>query len=214
MNKEMWIKVLKVILKILDYIFEEVIEIGAPEKVENSTENVENFYFPMEYLRVTQGENTGSHIGGKAMDFGGADTGKDALYCPAKMIVKRIRENANGEVYLETVNKVKFADGTSDYARILCIHDDTLPNYKVGDIINQGEYFYLEGGMSGGVRQKLPNHVHIEAGKGKWKECKHYLVPGTTDKYSIEEPESLNNLFIVKKDTIILDDGGYKWVIN
>lgn len=210
MNKDLAMKILKFILKLLDYIFEELVEIGAPE--EPKKEEPENFLFPMEYLRVTQGENTGSHVGGKAMDFGGRDQGKDALYCPCEMKVIRIRPNRNGEVYLESTKPVKFADGTVNYARLLLIHDDTLQNYKEGDILKQGDYFYLEGGMSGGVRGKLANHVHIEGGKGKWVKAIHYLVPGTQDKYSIENPESLNKLFIVPKDTIILEDGGYKWV--
>lgn len=210
MDKEMVKKILKILIKLLDYLFEEVIEIGAAE--EPIQTSIEDCLFPMEYLRVTQGENTGTHLGGKAMDFGGRDTGKDALYCPCQMRVIRIRDNRNGEVYLESTHPVRLADGTTDYVRLLLIHDDTKQNYEVGDILNQGDYFYLEGGMSGGIRQKLPNHVHIEGGKGKWREPKHYLVPGTTDKYSIEEPESLNKLFKLSKDTIVLDDGGYKWV--
>lgn len=204
-------KILKILIKLLDYLFEEVIEIGAPEEPIQETK-IQEFLFPMEYLRVTQGENQGSHLGGKAMDFGGRDQGKDALYCPCEMKVKRIRENRNGEVYLESTSPVKFADNTIDYARLLLIHDDTEQNYAVGDILQQGDYFYLEGGMSGGIKQKLANHVHIEGGKGRWKECKHYLVPGTKDKYTIENPESLHKLFFVPKETIILETGGYKWV--
>lgn len=210
MDKEMIKKILKILIKLLDYLFEEVIEIGAPEEEIKETE-IQNFLFPMEYLRVTQGENTGTHLGSKAMDFGGRDQGKDALYCPCEMRVMRIRDKANGEVYLESTSPVKFADGTIDYARLLLIHDDTKQNYAVNDIIRQGEYFYLEGGMSGGVKQKLPNHVHIEGGKGRWKETKHFLVPGTKDKYTIENPESLNKMFILPKKTIILETGGYKW---
>lgn len=43
---------------------------------------MERARFPMEFLRVTQGPNTGSHAGSKAMDFGGKDTGCDAVYAP------------------------------------------------------------------------------------------------------------------------------------
>lgn len=214
MTKELWIKVLKMILKILDYIFEEVIEIGGPE-----TSDDEYFYFPMENLRVTQEENKGTHKGSLAIDFGGKDTGKDCLYAPCTMIVKRIRENANGEVYLESVKPVIFADGTRDYARLLVLHDSEAQNLlEVGEMINQGEYFYSEGGMGGGVPNKFANHVHIEAGKGRWKENgaeKHYRT-GYKDEdgnntYSITNPTSLYNLFVLKRDTIILEDGGYNW---
>ena len=77
---------------------------------------MQKFKFPMEYLRVTQGENdTYSHAGSLAMDFGGKGTGADKLYCPCDMVVKRTRQNANGELYLESVEPVLFADGSTDY---------------------------------------------------------------------------------------------------
>lgn len=111
---------------------------------------MQKFKFPMEFLRVTQGEfSTYSHAGSMAIDFGGKDTGSDKLYCPCDMLVKRCREKANGELYLESTEPVLFADGSSDYARLLCIHDSTF-KVKVGDIIPQGQFFYEEGGMGGG----------------------------------------------------------------
>ena len=51
---------------------------------------MQKFKFPMEYLRVTQGEfDPYSHAGSMAMDFGGKDTESDKLYCPCDMIIKR-----------------------------------------------------------------------------------------------------------------------------
>lgn len=134
--------------------------------------------FPMEYLRVTQGYgfktdgsiDTGSysHAGTYAMDFGGKDTGSDKLYCPCDMIVKRCRQNANGELYLESTEPVLFADGTTDYAHLLFIHDNVF-NVSEGQIIPQGHHFYDEGGMGSGKANAFGTHVHIEGGKGKWK---------------------------------------------
>lgn len=204
-------KILKIIVKILDYLFEEIIETGAPVEPEQTQHyEYENFLFPMEYLRVTQGENTGTHLGSKAMDFGGKDTGRDKLYAPCTMKIVRIRKNANGEIYFESINPVRFADGTVDYARLLCLHDNSTA-FEVGDIIRQGDYFYQEGGMGGGNPQMFKNHVHIEAGKGKWVNAKHFVVPGTTDKYTIENPSALYDLFILPRETIELDSGGYNW---
>lgn len=211
LDKELMKKILKIIIKILDYLFEEIIETGAPVEPEQMQQSdYENFLFPMEYLRVTQGENTGTHLGSKAMDFGGKDTGRDELYAPCTMRVVRIRENRNGEIYFESTRPVRFADGSLDYARLLCLHDDST-TFEVGDIIQQGDYFYSEGGMGGGDPHKFNNHVHIEAGKGKWENAKHFLVPGTRDKYTIENPSSLYDLFFLPRDTIEYDGGGYSW---
>lgn len=167
------------------------------------------FKFPMEYLRVTQGENdTYSHAGSLAMDFGGKDTGADKLYCPCDMVVKRTRQNANGELYLESVEPVLFADGSVDYARLLCMHDGAF-NVKEGQVVEQGEYFYDEGGMGSGNPNKFAKHVHIEAGKGKWKSTTQSRNSQGT--YVIENQASLYKLFVVGDDVKILDDGGYDW---
>lgn len=173
---------------------------------------MQKFKFPMEYLRVTQGENgTYSHKGSLAMDFGGKDGGSDKLFAPCDMVVKRCRADATGEMYLESTEKVLFADGTVDFARLLCIHDSTF-NKKVGDIVKQGEHFYDEGGMGGGKPNKFATHVHIEAGKGRWKSTTQ--AKNSLGTYVCENQSSLYDLFIVGKDVKILDDGGYKWVVE
>ena len=171
---------------------------------------MQKFKFPMEYLKVTQGENSAySHAGSLAMDFGGKDTGADRLYCPCDMVVKRTRKNANGELYLESVEKVQFADGTVDYARLLCMHDSVF-NVSEGQIVKQGQYFYDEGGMGSGIPYKFSNHVHIEAGKGKWKSTTQSKNSKGT--YVIENQAHLHHLFILGSDVVILGDGGYNWV--
>lgn len=171
---------------------------------------MQKFKFPMEYLRVTQGENgTTSHKSSLAMDFGGKDGGADKLFAPCDMVVKRCRSGANGEMYLESTQKVLLADGTVDYARLLCIHDAVF-NKKVGDTVKQGEYFYDEGGMGSGRPNKFATHVHIEAGKGKW--TKTNQTKNSVGTYVCERQESLYNLFILGSDVVILADGGYKWV--
>lgn len=170
---------------------------------------MQKFKFPMEYLRVTQGEYSSySHAGSLAMDFGGKDTGADKLYCPCDMVVKRCRHNANGELYLESTLPVRFADGTTDYARILCIHDSQF-NVTEGAILKQGDYFYDEGGMGSGNPKAFGTHCHIEAGKGKWKSCTQSKNSAGT--YVIENQSHLYDLFILGDDVQILDGGGYNW---
>ena len=167
------------------------------------------FKFPMETLRVTQGENSAySHAGSLAMDFGGKDTGADKLFCPCDMVVKRTRQGANGELYLESVEKVQFADGTADYARLLCMHDGSF-NVKEGQLVKQGEYFYDEGGMGAGNPNKFANHVHIEAGKGRWKSTTQSRNSQGT--YVIEKQAHLYDLFTLGADVHIAASGGYRW---
>ena len=170
---------------------------------------VQRFKFPMEYLRVTQPEDSiYSHAGSLAMDFGGKDTGADKLYCPCDMVVKRCRQNANGELYLESTLPVQFADGTTDYARLLCVHDAVF-NVVEGQVLKQGDYFYDEGGMGNGKPNAFAVHVHIEAGKGKWASCTQSRNNQGT--YVIERQAHLYDLFVLGDDVIIKDDGGYNW---
>lgn len=170
---------------------------------------MQKFKFPMEYLRVTQGENDSfSHAGSLAMDFGGKDGGADRLYCPCDMVVKRCRHNANGELYLESTLPVEFADSTTDYARLLCVHDSVF-NVVEGRVLKQGDYFYDEGGMGSGNPAAFATHVHIEAGKGKWKSCTQ--SPNSQGTYVIENQSHLYDLFILGNDVKILDGSGYPW---
>lgn len=171
---------------------------------------MQKFKFPMKYLRVSQGEyDTYSHAGSLAMDFAGKDTGSDKLYCPCDMIVKRCRHNATGELYLESISPVLFADGTSDYARLLCIHDSQF-NVVEGQIIKQDEYFYDEGGMGSGNPNKFAIHVHIEAGKGKWKSCSQFK--NAQGVYVCENQAHLYDLFLLDDDVVIdKNNGGYSW---
>ena len=177
----------------------------------------QKFKFPMEFLRVSQGENDSfSHAGSLAMDFGGKDGGADRLYCPCDMVVKRCRRNANGELYLESTLPVEFADGTTDYARLLCIHDNAF-NVVEGRVLKQGDYFYDEGGMGSGNPAAFATHVHIEAGKGKWKSCTQ--APNSKGTYVIENQSHLYDLFILGDDVVKMKDpetgevldGGYPW---
>lgn len=222
MNKELLLKILKIIVNILDKILEEVDERGGaenePKNEAETTETVQACIFPMDYLRVTQGRNIGTHRGSKAVDFGGKDQGKDVLYAPCDMRVIRVRKNANGELYTESTKPVKLADGSTDYARFLFLHDPQAEvNWEKGDIILKGDGFYREGGMGAGNPNKFRAHVHIEAGKGKWntETPLHYRTDERDDDgnytYSIENPANLEDIFYISNETKILEKGGYSW---
>lgn len=199
MNKEMWLKLLKFIIKLLELILDETDEIG-----EGSGEKTQKCLFPMEYLRITADENYNTHKGGYAVDLGGKDTNKDMLFAPCDLEVIRVRPNANGEVYYQSLEPVKFADGTTDYFRMLLLHDSTAESrITKGDIFVQGDWIYTEGGMGGGDPNCFANHVHMEVGKGKWKNAKHIQMENGN--FAIEDPARIEDIFYIKKDTVVLD---------
>ena len=95
----------------------------------------------MDYLNITQGSGGEfSHKGDKAIDLAGKDGGIDPLKAPFTGTIKRIYEPSNG-VWLESNEKVLYADGTIDYMTVLTLHDDDISNLKVGDVIKQGEIY-------------------------------------------------------------------------
>ena len=206
MNKEMWIKILKLIMKILDFIIDlsddEETGQGTAEE-EDST--IQKCLFPMEYLRITADENYKTHKGSYAVDLGGKDTGKDMAFAPCDLEVIRVRPNANGEVYFQSIEPVKFADGTIDYFRMLLLHDSTAEHrMSTGDTVVQGDWIYTEGGMGGGDPECFGNHIHIEVGKGKWENPKHLQL--SNGNFSIEKPSKIEDIFFVPKSTIVMEN--------
>lgn len=206
MNKEMWLKLLKFIIKLLELILDESDEAG-----EGTGETVQKCLFPMEYLRITADENYKTHQGGCAIDLGGKDHNKDMLFAPCDLEVIRVRPSANGEVYYQSIEPVRFADGTTDYFRMLLLHDSTAETrIEEGDIFVQGDWIYTEGGMGGGDPECFANHVHMEVGKGKWNQAKHLqMVNGN---FAIENPSKIENIFYITDKTVVLNDAGKKFI--
>lgn len=112
-------------------------------------------------LNVTQGMNGGfSHNGELAIDIGGAC---EYFKAPFTGIIKRIYTNTN-TVWLESIDKVKYADGTEDYMTIATTHDNSVSSLWVGKKIKQGETYYQPG-----VKGKATGaHIHLGVGKGKF----------------------------------------------
>lgn len=204
----------KIVIKALLAFIETLVdffqdEIGSGKEESEKDEEPQLCYFPMQHLRITQSENIGSHRNSLAMDFGGKDVFKDVLYAPCDIKIIRVREKANGEVYAESLKPVLFADGTIDYLHILLLHDNNTFNLKVGDIIKQHHPFYQEGGMYCGDPCYYANHVHIEAGKGKWINPIQYKNSSGT--YVCENQNHLYSLFWLKKGTTVHNDTDNKF---
>lgn len=178
--------------------------------------------YPCKTMRITQSyTGTTSHlphttgdIKDYPIDEGGADTGRDYMYCPCdEMIVKRIYGVGTGgtnTIWLESTSKVIFADGTKGYFTLLVIHpdDDDLKKIKVGQKFTRKQKICREGkdGATG-------YHFHFSGGKGKFggngwlKNNKNKYVLNATGKE--EKPEKL--FYIDEKFTKVVSTKGLKF---
>ena len=132
--------------------------------------------YPFKVMRITQTylgktshlpHNTGTPKD-YPIDEGCSDTGRDWMYAPCGVVVKRIYGVGNrgvNTIWLESTEKVLFADGSVDYMTMLATHpnDDDLKKIREGQKFKQGDKICREGtdGASG-------NHVHLSVGKGKF----------------------------------------------
>lgn len=178
---------------------------------------MKKLYFPMETLRVTQGygiahdgvpASTYSHAGGYALDLGGGDGGADWLYAPCDMVVRRVYGSYNA-VWFESLEEI---EGVGSTVAMLCLHmnnaDKEALGIRMGKVFKAGERCYREG-MSGNV---TGTHVHLELGKGPftgtgWKQNAQGV-------WVINNPLVPSEVFTLKDDVNVLNDGGYNWMDN
>jgi hypothetical protein len=175
--------------------------------------------YPCRTMRITQ-SYTGTtshkpHTTGSPKDYpideGCSDTGRDYIYCPCdEMKVKRIYGVGTGgtnTIWLESTTKVEFADGTKDYCTMLITRPDDadFKNIKVGQFFARKEKICREG-KDGATAY----HLHISAGKGKYKG--NGWVKNSNGKYVLttksgaEKPEKL---FYIDTDfTKVVQDKG------
>lgn len=176
--------------------------------------------YPVKTMNITQNylgrtshlpHTTGSPKG-YPIDEAGEDTGRDYMYCPCdEMMVRKIYGvggSGTNTIWLQSTDKVHFADGTSDYFTLMVTHpnDDDLRKLRQGQIFKRRDRICREGTDGNATG----NHFHFSGGKGKIKgngwtrntNGKWILaVTGETDK-----PE---NLFYLDTDfTKVKNSGG------
>ena len=157
-------------------------------------------------LNVSQKANSQfSYKGDKALDLSGKDTGIESLKAPFTGIIKRIYTNTNS-VWLESVDKVKYADGTIDYMTVMTMHDNDVSNLKVGDIIKQGQIYYEEGRQG----YTTGNHIHLAVGKGKFTGNGWYL--NEDGSWVINNQYDVHKALYLLDSVNVLNDGGYNWI--
>lgn len=163
-------------------------------------------FFPMRYLRITQayGKNTSTHKYGYPIDNAGKDTGIDGAWAPFDGVIKKIY-NLGHSVWLESTNKVKYADGREDYMTVMFTHDNYVADLKVGQKIKQWTTFYQEG-----TNNATGNHVHIEVTRGKFTGTGWYQAPN--GQWVTNNPYKPEKAFVLK-DVTVLNAGGLKWTV-
>lgn len=145
------------------------------KKGQTSTRNgVQDLLCPFWYFKVTQGANGSfSHQGTMANDIGhkNANSPFEEYYAPCD--IKCVYAwNDWGQAMWQSVNKVRFADGTIDYLTFITVHDNSF-FAKLGTIIKQGTIMGHKGNKkASGV------HAHIQCSKGQytiknWKQNKY-----------------------------------------
>lgn len=168
---------------------------------------MERARFPMEFLRVTQGPNVGSHAGSKAMDFGGKDTGCDAVYAPFTGRVARVRTDSSHETYFESLEPVEYADGTVDYMTVTLMHDNVL-DVRAGQVLHQGEKIGDEGGFGSGRPGRFGAHLHLEVSRGR---NIAYQVRNAQGTYCTPQQIDVWSALWLGMDVQVLDGGSCPW---
>lgn len=162
-------------------------------------EGYELALYPAPDMNITQGYyDDYSHQKQNALDI---TTKQGGVYAPFSGSIVRIDRGYSryNTVWLESADKVVYADGSVDYMTVVFMHDNNVSNLFVGQVVSQGEYFY-DAGVAGGATGP---HVHVACIRGRYKST--MSLTGSGDVY----PE---DAMFVPADTQIVASYGLDWV--
>lgn len=163
---------------------------------------------PMTNVNVTQKEmNSFSHSGINAIDLAGKDWNIENVRAPVDMkIVAMYKYSSMGNCVIATSQKkVRFADGTIDFATFQFMHDNNVNDLYVGKMIKQWQVFYQEGttGFATG------NHIHMSVKKGLWEGFDAWngwslkgAIKSVNAFYIVEGTHKIYNLLGIKYKTV------------
>ena len=164
---------------------------------------MEKFKFPMPTMNITQGYNTGTHLGTYAIDCAGEDAGIDWVLAPFTCKIMHTESASYGNWYwIQSTEPVLCANGVIDYMTCMLGHDNKM-RHKVGDIIKQGANLCAEG-TSGNA---TGNHCHIEVARGKYVGTWHKNKYGIYMLFNEVKP---NEYMCIPDGYKIKREGGYK----
>lgn len=166
---------------------------------------MEKAVFGMDTLNITQGMNGNyTHQGVLSLDVAGKDTGIESMRAPFTGTIKRIY---NGYVvWLESNERVKYADGTEDYMTVMTMHDNDVSDLKVGQVIKQGQIYFQEGTRGNATG----NHIHLACGKGKFTGTGWYK--NKEGNWCINNQYDVSKALYLLNNCVIKNSGGYNWI--
>lgn len=158
-------------------------------------------------LNISQGYNGAySHKGGFAIDLISGTSNYVELRAPFDGIIKKVYTKTSNVVWLESLNKVKYANGIEDYMTIMTMHDNDVSDLYVGKTIKQGEVYYRSG-TAGNVTGP---HIHLEVGRGKFLKTGWYQ--NEYGKWNIYNNMRANDALFLPLNTTITYGYGYDWI--
>jgi len=151
--------------------------------------------FPLEYLRMSQGEHQLY-----ALDFLGWNASGRVYDCPCYApFTCRVTFTGNDHnMICQSINKVRFVDGTLDYATVLVAHSMTAPP-PIGTIFQQGALWYHTGNYG---QFTTGDHLHMEVAKGR--------VSWATGGLHLNNPYHMWDM-LATNDTVISAGMGLDW---
>lgn len=153
------------------------------QKGKTSVRNgIQDLLCPFTYVRINQGANGSySHKGTMACDIGYKLDKLSPYYAPCDVKCVWIYPSF-GQAMWQSLNPVRFADGTINYITFVTAHDNSF-NATVGQVVKQGVKL---GNM--GNKQATGYHCHIQCAKGRytvsnWKKNEYgiYHFPNEVD---------------------------------
>ena len=161
--------------------------------------------YPCPNMRITQGYGEGTHADSYAIDDAGKDTSISKIRAPFTGIIKKIYPDDANEVWLESIDKVEYPDGTKDYLTMMFAHANDISNLFVGKKVVQNEEFYSEGTKGNATG----NHCHIECGKGKFTGTGWHK--NNQGYYTINNTKKPEECLWIDKSINIINDYNYKF---
>ena len=165
------------------------------------SKDIQNILCPFTDYYCTQDYNdTPSHMGSLANDVRGIKCGvRYPYYAPVDVRCVNINRKY-AFTWWQSLEKVRFADGTIDYVTFLFGHDNII-NCYIGQVVHQGVQIGNMGnaGLADGV------HCHIEVGRGK----QNTWIQNKEGVYCIPEQVKLEDVFFIDNTNVL--KSSLKW---
>lgn len=164
-------------------------------------DGIQNILCPFTDYYCTQEYNdTPSHMGSLANDVRGLKSGiRYPYYAPVDVRCVNINRKF-AFTWWQSLEKVRFADGTVDYVTFLFGHDNVI-NCYIGQVIHQG----VQIGNMGNAGNANGVHCHIEVGRGK----QNTWIKNNEGVYCIPEQVKLEDVFFIDNTNIL--NSSLKW---